>query len=413
MSKIAFYNFAALALSPLLLAQKSARFLRRREDYEWALDRAFAPKIAPKSKRRRVVFVALSWGETAMLERLSREIEARRDDVEIVWAIREKAARKLAKTHFPTRVLAPMPFDFAPFARLWAARTAPDVLVVLEKFWWPNLLFAAKARGAKIVLANGRARGRKTLRYKLLAPYQRWILGAFDAILLGDQSQIENLREVLPRPSRAVATGNIKFAFTQIEPPKNADSLRIWATQNGEKPLFVAGSTHESDENWLLETFPFDDANLLLAPRDLRRADAVFARFSEKFRVARRSENPDSEGAPVLLLDSMGELPFVYQWARAAYVGGAISGRGHNILEPLAWNVPVSYGPNRGDFEGAQRAAEEFEVGFRCEKPQQLREFWHRFLERQADFSTRCTALFAANASAFEFTVTQILAQIG
>jgi 3-deoxy-D-manno-octulosonic-acid transferase len=113
-------------------------------------------------------------------------------------------------------------------------------------------------------------------------------------------------------------------------------------------------------------------------------------------------------GAEVLLLDTLGELSFVYGFAHAAYVGGALAGRGHNIIEPIAHGVGVAYGPNRGDFESAQRAAEEFEVGARLHSAEELAAFWRRALADESwrtQTAARCDALMQANRGALERVV--------
>lgn len=45
-----------------------------------------------------------------------------------------------------------------------------------------------------------------------------------------------------------------------------------------------------------------------------------------------------------------------YQYANAAFVGGGFSGKLHNILEPLAINVPVVCGPKISNFWEAELA---------------------------------------------------------
>jgi len=409
------YNLFLVAAAPVLLPLKVVRYLRRHEDYEVAPDRLFAPSLPAKTKKTRVVFVALSWGETAMLDRLSRDLEASEkvgQEIEIVWSIREKAAREMAKPRFPNRMLAPMPFDFVLAAKNWQRAVDADVVIAVEKFWWPNLLWSAKSDGASIILVNGRSRGRKSIAYKLLSGYQRFILSAFDVLMFGDEAQIERIRDVLPTNAQAIATGNIKFAFDQIAPPATADSLEQWVTQaSDDKPLFMAGSTHQSDEDWLVESFPFERATLLLAPRNLKRADEVAARFEKEGKTVSRRSAPLEGKADILLLDSMGELPYVYKWANAAYVGGAVSSRGHNILEPLAHNVPVAYGPNRGDFEGAQKAAEEFGVGFRLNSAEELKAYWESALNGQMpreEMEKRAALLFESQRAAMQVTLQSI-----
>ena len=63
--------------------------------------------------------------------------------------------------------------------------------------------------------------------------------------------------------------------------------------------------------------------------------------------------------APVLILDTMGELPRTYNLASAAYVGGGLTPDVglHNLLEPLFCGAPVLFGHHHGK---AARIASEF-----------------------------------------------------
>ncbi len=418
-----FYNAILVAFAPVLLLKKAIKFGRRGHAHEWDSARWIAPPRLGKVKKR-AVFVALSWGEVAILNQLSQRLEADFPDLEIVWSIRDRGAQEMAKAQFGQRKIVPMPFDFAIATQNWLASVAPDMLVIVEKFWWPNLIFGAKARGAKIALINGRSRGRDRLRYRFLGGFQRWVLGGFDLLLFESESQIERVREVLPRTAKVQATGNVKFAFKAPEPPPNAQTLQNWLDLRARNdlnalPLLIAGSTSPVDELWALEAFQKVrrevPCTLLLAPRRVGREIEIEKQCQERGFIASRrstssstSSSPPITGADVLILDTLGELSHLYQFGVAAYVGGAVEGRGHNIIEPLAQGIAPAYGPNRGDFEGAQRAAEAHEVGFRLQTPDDLAEFWLRALRDSSwreSVKTRAQTLIDEQKGALDATL--------
>lgn len=64
-------------------------------------------------------------------------------------------------------------------------------------------------------------------------------------------------------------------------------------------------------------------------------------------RTARRSEPETINNATdVIVLDSLGELLGFYEASDYAFVGGSlVSVGGHNVLEPIAMQVPVFTGP--------------------------------------------------------------------
>jgi 3-deoxy-D-manno-octulosonic-acid transferase len=48
----------------------------------------------------------------------------------------------------------------------------------------------------------------------------------------------------------------------------------------------------------------------------------------------------------VLIIDSIGILSNIYQYGNLAYIGGGFRGGIHNILEAVAFGLPVIFGPN-------------------------------------------------------------------
>jgi len=126
------------------------------------------------------------------------------------------------------------------------------------------------------------------------------------------------------------------------------------ARWNGARPVLVAGSTHEADENvvipafvGLLENLP--DALLILVPRYPER----FTRAAQMAKAAGLRTELHSQGeacsadAQCFVIDTIGELMTYYACADVAYVGGSMGDQGgHNPLEPVALSKPVLLGPN-------------------------------------------------------------------
>ena len=66
--------------------------------------------------------------------------------------------------------------------------------------------------------------------------------------------------------------------------------------------------------------------------------------------VALRSGG-NARGAPVVVLDTIGELARLYRLATVVFVGGSFTTRGgQNILEPAAQGRPVLFGPHMENF---------------------------------------------------------------
>ena len=68
-----------------------------------------------------------------------------------------------------------------------------------------------------------------------------------------------------------------------------------------------------------------------------------------------RSDN-QAKAADLLILDSMGELPWLYALADIAFVGGSmVSQGGHNPIEPAGLGIPILFGRHMEDFSEISR----------------------------------------------------------
>jgi 3-deoxy-D-manno-octulosonic-acid transferase len=151
--------------------------------------------------------------------------------------------------------------------------------------------------------------------------------------------------------------GNIKYDLEpDPEPLAWAEAVQAAA---GERPVVVAGSTMEGEEEVVLDATSRCAASgrpgfLILAPRHPERFDAVAEMVSrQSLGLTRRStgEAPDA-ATSVFLVDTIGELARAYRLAVAAFIGGSlVPTGGHNPLEPAVWGVPVISGPHVHNFK--------------------------------------------------------------
>jgi 3-deoxy-D-manno-octulosonic-acid transferase len=180
--------------------------------------------------------------------------------------------------------------------------------------------------------------------------------------------------------------------------------------------LLVAGSTDSADEErFVLRSFLKAreqlPCRLLIAPRRTERRAELVA-LAEEFGLRASLRSRPADNADLLILDTLGELAHVYQYGRAAYVGGAWDGMGHNVTEPVVWGVPVAYGIRRGHFAALQKLCEEYGVGFRVADDSDLAEFWRMVLgspERQAELREACQSLIVRQSGSFEATLAGIV----
>ena len=121
----------------------------------------------------------------------------------------------------------------------------------------------------------------------------------------------------------------------------------------GERPVWIAASTHQGEEELVLDVHEalrarHDDLLLVLVPRHPERFAAVRELVRQRgFTVVSRTEGRAAGDAAVFLCDTMGEVPLFYAASDIAFVAGSLVPiGGHNLLEPAALGVPVVTGPH-------------------------------------------------------------------
>ena len=234
---------------------------------------------------------------------------------------------------------------------------APKLLVLEYTEIWPNLIRAARTSGARIALTNGRFSPNAIGRYRLFFALIENPLRDIDLFLMREEDEAERVLSLGATRERVTVTGNTKFdALVPLGEAPEDESLRVAMGLGNLDRVLIAGSTHEGEEEVLLEVYQrlrvdFTDLRLVIAPRYIDRAARVASLVeSTGLSVALRSVgNPT--GASVVILDTIGELARAYRLGTLVFVGGSFTTRGgQNILEPAAQGRPVLFGPHMENF---------------------------------------------------------------
>ena len=148
--------------------------------------------------------------------------------------------------------------------------------------------------------------------------------------------------------------GNIKFDVTPSLEKKHLGAE--WRQTLGKRPIWLAASTREGEEELILDAFTriqHPDLLLLLVPRHPQRFGEVAAMVQErKLALCRRSEGSlPTDKTRVWLGDSMGEMPAYFSVADIALIGGTLLPfGGQNLIEAAACGCPVLVGPHTFNF---------------------------------------------------------------
>lgn len=297
---------------------------------------------------------AVSVGEVQAAVPLIRELQARFPGRRLlVTTVTPTGAERVRLNFGDTVTHSYIPFETPNAVTSFFDAVRPDLALIMETEIWPNLYHECGRRNVPLVLVSARISPKSVKSYRKFLPLFRETLS--HGIVIAAQSEVdaERFRSLGAAPERTWVTGNIKFDF-EIPDDLIMRGEQFRDDNFGERPVWVAASTHDREEEQVLHAHKlvlerFPDAVLVLVPRHPERFSSVrtlLQRNGLRF-VCRTDNEPCTQDTKIFLGDTMGEVPLFYAAADVAFVGGTLVPiGGHNLLEPAALSRPVVTGPH-------------------------------------------------------------------
>ena len=277
-----------------------------------------------------------------------------------------------------------VPLDLPACLNVFLDRWNPKAVIVLETEIWPNILSMCKERGIFTALVNARLSEKSKDKYNIVKPLAAEALANLDLLIAQYDSDADRFKEINTALKIEVC-GNLKFDQQVPEEMHSiSSSIRDSWSDDGQRPTLIAASTHETEEEFVLDAFleilgEAKEALLILVPRHPERFETVFEYIQNReLSVARRSNKDDvTPKTQVLLGDTMGELNFLYSVSDVAFVGGSLVDHGgQNLLEPASLGLPLSSGKSLRNFQEIADELQESKALFLIEEQKELSDFF-------------------------------------
>ena len=255
------------------------------------------------------------------------------------------------------------PLDGAAALRRFNAHWRPDLLVLMESEIWPQMILTAPC---PVVLLNARLSTRALSRWQRLGASAAYLLSHLALITAQTATVADGLRALGVAPDRIRTGGNLKAAAPP--PTAEVDALQAVRTALGDRPRWLAASTHAGEEDAILATHAslltdHPDLCLILAPRHPDRADRIAAQVARAGLTLTRRSAGEGPTAQVYLADTLNEMGLWYRSAPVTFVGGSLTPNGgHNPWEGAALGCALLTGPHLANCAEDWRSLEEAEA---------------------------------------------------
>ena len=234
-----------------------------------------------------------------------------------------------------------LPIDTPKNARRWVKRHHFAATFFIKYEFWFNYMEALQEKGIPLYYIS--------LIFKPSQYFFKWYGGWFRKQLrnvthffVQDETTLRLLNGI--GFENATLCGDTRFDRVAAIARNAKRFPEIEAFINGRKCI-IAGSSWPSDEKLLLSylrRLP-DDYCMIIAPHD------ISEKHLKQIRNGLASVRPDQ----VYVVDTIGMLSQLYQYARFVYIGGGFGVNIHNIQEPVTFGCPVVFGPKHTSFKEA------------------------------------------------------------
>lgn len=260
-----------------------------------------------------------------------------------------------------------VPIDDKSVIKKFIEKAKPDLAMFVETELWANILAVLKQAGIPSVLVNARLSQKSYENYAKYESVTKSMMHNISMIIAQDADSAKRFRRFGTEVVKIRRADSLKWSTgpaNSASKPNRQDTakrqveLQQQFSNQAEalnRPIWVAGSTHEGEEKAVIEAHKqlmaqsrLANALLIIVPRHPERFDAV-AELLEQSDVVyhRRSQQQLIESdTQIYLADTMGELTSCYELCDVALVGGSlINIGGHNPIEAASLAKPIIMGP--------------------------------------------------------------------
>ncbi|RYY54250.1 MAG: 3-deoxy-D-manno-octulosonic acid transferase [Chitinophagaceae bacterium] len=246
-----------------------------------------------------------------------------------------------------------LPADGASAAREFLEIVNPALVIFVKYEFWYYYLKKIKYREMPLILVSALFWEKMSF-FKWYGALQRKMLTRFDHLFVQDRES-GRLLSAIGLGDRITVSGDTRFDRVAAIAAVPAPIPELERFLDGNSKVIVAGSTWPADETLLARVMDAlgADWKLVLAPHEIdeKHLLQVEATFPQAVRFTRFGTGPSAGN--VLLIDNIGMLSRLYQYAHLTYIGGGFGKGIHNTLEAAVYGRPVFFGPVHQKFREA------------------------------------------------------------
>ena len=336
---IRLYGVAIYLASPFSL--KARQWMNGRRNLEDCLPNGTTEKV--------IWFHCASLGEYMQAKPLIEALKKRHTEHKILLTFFSPSGYLNAAKNEYVDYKAYMPLDTPSNAHSFLNRTKPKIAIFIKSELWPNFFKKLHHNSIPTYVVSAVFKPQ----HYLFKFYGKWHLGILKEarhFFVHD----EESKTLLNNKGIYQVTVSGDNRYDKVfEDSIQSKKIPFINSFKGSHPLIVAGSTYNIDSKILINiSNRMPEVKFILAPHEKELCDDL-----KKYGLLYSQANKNNvKNHSILIIDSIGILSQLYQYATLSYIGGAFGKGLHNILEAIAFGSYVIFGPKFHKYEEAKEA---------------------------------------------------------
>ena len=201
-----------------------------------------------------IVIHAVSLGETLASQPLVNALLAQYPDMPIIITNTTATGAERARALWGNKVYqCYLPYDYSWAMGRFLTNSQPRLVIIMETELWPNFLAQAHDKKIPVLLANARLSEKSAAGYAKVESLIKPMLHSLSVLAAQDQDTAQRFIDLGAATEIVQVTGSLKFDLSIAEDlPQRALELKQQWQLNG-RPIWVAASTHESEDAIVLD----------------------------------------------------------------------------------------------------------------------------------------------------------------
>jgi 3-deoxy-D-manno-octulosonic-acid transferase len=267
-------------------------------------------------------------------------------DHKIVLTFFSPSGYEVRKNYAGADFICYLPADTPAKAKDFIEKINPSIAFFVKYEFWYNYLRILHEKQIPVISFSAIFRENQVF-FKWYGGFHRNILKYFTHIFVQNQTSLKLLQDI--GIQSVTVGGDTRFDRVQ-QIAKARKNLPIIETFKDGKPLLIIGSCWQEDFEMLLpflNTFE-KELKIIIAPHEIHESEILSWQLlleMNNIKYSKVEENlPTLTAHDCLIIDNIGMLSSLYQYADFAWIGGSYGKGLHNILEAATFGLPIFFG---------------------------------------------------------------------